>query len=121
MMVVQISQLYSDLWKQAKCQINGQQLQEALNSDWKVFPTYSSDGNYLRIEDKHRYLLIYRLPILTQYTETLVATADLIPSSSSKEYRRGQTSEKYWGLWRKYAKELRISRKYYRDLSSSHH
>jgi hypothetical protein len=98
MMVVQVSQLYRDLWKQAKRWIKGQQLQEALNSDWKAFPTYSSNGNYLRIEDKHGYLLIYCLPISAQYTETLVATADLIPSNSSKEHRRGQTSKKYWGL-----------------------
>jgi hypothetical protein len=119
MIVVQVSQLYRDLWKQAKRRIKGQQLQKALNSDWKAFLTYSSNSNHLRIEDKHGYLLIYRLPISAQYTETLVATADLIPSSSSKEHRRGQTSEKYWGLWRKYAKEPRMSREYHRDLPSS--
>jgi hypothetical protein len=119
MVVVQVPQLYRDLWKQADRKTKGPQLQEALNSDWKTFLTYSSGSNHLRIEDKYGHLLIYRLPIPTQYTETLAATADLIPTSNPKEHRRGQTSEKYWGLWRKYAKEPKMTGEYRRDLPFS--
>jgi hypothetical protein len=119
MTLVKVSQLYRELWKQADRKTKGQQLQDALNSDWKAFPTYSSDGNHLRIEDKHGHLLIYRLPIPTQYTETLAATADLISFSGSKEHRRGQTSEKYWGLWRKYKMEPHMSGEYKKDLPAS--
>ena len=96
--VIQVPQLYKDLWKQADCKTKTPELQRALDSDWKSFPTYGSNGNYLRIEDKYGYLLIYYLPIPTMYTETLAATADLILSSSSKKHKRGQTSKKYWGL-----------------------
>jgi hypothetical protein len=95
MTMVQISQLYSELWKQARCKSRGQQFKKALDGDWKAFPTYNSSSTHLRIEDKHKYLLIYRLPISTQYMETLVAIENLIPSSGSKEYRKGQTNEKY--------------------------
>ncbi|KAH0552938.1 hypothetical protein GP486_006864 [Trichoglossum hirsutum] len=119
MTVVQVPQLYRDLWKQADRKTKSQQLEEALESDWSTFPTYSSNGKHLKIEDKHGYLLIYRLPIPTQHTETLEATAHLIPSSSAREHRRGQTSEKYWGLWRKYKMEPHMSGEYYRDLPSS--
>ena len=119
MTVIQVPQLYRDLWKQADRRIKGQELQDALNSDWKTFPSYRSDGNHLRIEDKHGQLLAYRLPIPIQYTETLAATADLIPISKSKEHMRGQTSEKYWGLWRKYKMEPYMSAEYKKDLPAS--
>jgi hypothetical protein len=95
MVVVQVPQLYKDLWKQSGCKTKNQQPLKAFEEDWKAFPTYSSDGNHLRIEDKHGQLLIYRLPISPQYTETLVATAHLIPPSPATEHRRGHTSEKY--------------------------
>ncbi|KAI9765375.1 MAG: hypothetical protein M1840_007455 [Geoglossum simile] len=108
-----------DLWKQADRRIKGQELQDALNSDWKTFSSYRSDGNHLRIEDKHGHLLAYCLPIPIQYTETLAATADLIPISKSKEHMRGQTSEKYWGLWRKYKMEPYMSLEYKKDLPAS--
>jgi hypothetical protein len=99
--------------------IKGQELQDALSSDWKIFPSYKSNSNHLRIEDKHGHLLAYRLPIPTQYTETLEATADLIPVSKSKEHSRGQTSEKYWGLWRKYKMVPFMSAEYQKDLPAS--
>jgi hypothetical protein len=95
MTVVQVPQLYSKLWKQARCKSRGQQFKEALDGDWKAFPTYNSGSTHLRIEDKYEHLLVYRLPIPTQYTETLVVTENLILSSGSKEHRRGQTSEEY--------------------------
>ncbi|KAI9761065.1 MAG: hypothetical protein M1840_002033 [Geoglossum simile] len=66
--VVQVPQLYRDLWKQADCKTKDQQTQKALEEDWKAFPTSSSDGNHLRIEHKHGQLLIYCLPISPQYT-----------------------------------------------------
>jgi hypothetical protein len=53
MTVVQIPQLYRDLWKQADRKAKDQQPQNTLEKDWKAFPTYDSDGNHLRIEDKH--------------------------------------------------------------------
>src|SRR4051794_8094411 len=52
MTVIQTSVLYRDLWEQAKRKTKSQQLEDALNSDWKAFPTYSSGSNHLRIEDK---------------------------------------------------------------------
>ncbi|KAI9766165.1 MAG: hypothetical protein M1840_006732 [Geoglossum simile] len=100
MVVVHVPQLYSEFWRQ------------------KAFPTYNSSSTHLKIEDKYGHFLIYRLPIPTQHTETLAATEDLIPSSGSKEHRRGQNSEKYWGLWRKYVKEPRMSKEYFKDLPS---
>jgi hypothetical protein len=119
MTVVQVSQLYRDLWKQAGRKTKGQQPEDTSEDSWKAFPTYGSNGNHLRIEDKHGHLLIYRLPISAQYTETLAATADLIPSSNATEHRRGHTSEKYWGLWRKYKMEPHMSGEYKRDLPAS--
>ncbi|KAI9771106.1 MAG: hypothetical protein M1840_002457 [Geoglossum simile] len=96
-----------------------QQLEDTLDKDLKAFPTYNSGSTHLRIKDKYEHFLIYYLPILTQHTKTLAATEGLIPSSGSKEYRRGQTSEKYWGLWRKYVKEPKMYTEYLKDLSSS--
>jgi hypothetical protein len=119
MVMVRVPQLYRDLWKQADSKTKGQQPEKTLEGDWRAFPTYSSDGNHLRIEDKHGHLLIYRLPIPSQYTETLSATADLIPPSRATEHRRGHTSEKYWGLWRKYKMEPHMSREYKKDLPAS--
>ena len=105
MTVVQVPQLYKDLWMQSKSKTKSQQLENALKDGWEALPTYNSNGKHLRIEDKHGKLLIYHLPIPQQYTETLAATAHLIPSSRTTEHRRGHTSEKYWGLWRKYKME----------------
>ncbi|KAI9763706.1 MAG: hypothetical protein M1840_009179 [Geoglossum simile] len=119
MVVVQIPKLYSKLWRQARCRSRSQQLENALDRDWKAFPTDNSGSTHLRIEEKYRYFLIYYLPIPTQHTETLAATEGLIPSSGSKEHRRGQTIEKYWGLWRKYVKKPRRYKEYLKDLSSS--
>jgi hypothetical protein len=56
MVVVQVPQLYRHLWKQADGRTKSQQLEEALNSNWNAFPTYSSNSNHLRIEDKHEHL-----------------------------------------------------------------
>ena len=119
MVVIQVPQLYRDLWKQADRKAKDQQPQNTLEKDWKAFPTYDSDGNHLRIEDKHGQLLIYRLPISSQYTETLSATAHLIPSSRATEHRRGHTSEKYWGLWRKYKMEPHMTGEYKKDFPAS--
>ncbi|KAI9773873.1 MAG: hypothetical protein M1840_006099 [Geoglossum simile] len=87
-----------DLYMWKKHKTKGQQLEMILEEDWRTFLTYSSNGNHLRIEDKYRYLLIYSIPIPSEYTETLSAIADLIPSSRATKHRRGHTSEKYWGL-----------------------
>jgi hypothetical protein len=119
MEVVRVPQLYSTLWKQAKWRNQGEQQAELLSRDWKTFLTYESSSNHLRIEDKHGHLLIYRLPIPTQFTETLAKTEDLIPPSPHKEHSRGQSSTKFWGLWRKYVQELRMSQDYLKDLPSS--
>ncbi|KAH0543595.1 hypothetical protein GP486_008566, partial [Trichoglossum hirsutum] len=119
MEVVRVPQLYSTLWKQAKRRNQGEQQAELLSRDWKMFLTYESSSNYLRIEDKHEHLLIYRLPIPTQFTETLAKTEDLIPPSPHKEHSRGQSSTKFWGLWRKYVQEPRMSQDYLKDLPSS--
>jgi hypothetical protein len=119
MVVIQVPQLYKDLWKQSRRKTKDQQPLKTLEEDWKAFPTYSSDGNHLRIEDKHGQLLIYRLPISPQYTETLAATAHLIPPSPATEHRRGHTSEKYWGLWKKYKMEPHMTGEYKKDFPAS--
>jgi len=119
MTVIRVLQLYRDLWKQADRKTKGLVHEPALDRDWKTFSAYNSDSKHLRIEDKYGHLLIYRLPIPAQYTETLAATADLIPSGRVTEYRRGHTSEKYWGLWRKYKMEPHMTGEYKRDLSAS--
>ncbi|KAI9770467.1 MAG: hypothetical protein M1840_003353, partial [Geoglossum simile] len=106
---------------------------EYLINDLKVYQDYDHgkkglrhavkhdlyDGNYLRIEDKYGQLLIYRLPISSQYTETLTATAHLIPPSPATEHRRDHTSEKYWGWWRKYKMELYMTGEYKKDFPAS--
>ena len=80
---------------------------------------YPSSKNHLRIEDGHGQLLAYRLHIPSEFTDTLVDTEHLIPSDTRKQHARGSTSAKYWGLWRKYVAEPRMTGAYIKDLPSS--
>jgi hypothetical protein len=114
--VIKVPQVYKDLKEQAK---RRKGKEEVIQQDWRTFQMYPSTENHLRIEDGHGQLLIYRLPIPLKFTDNLARTEHLIPPGTQKLHSRGNTSTKYWGLWRKYMVEPRMTVAYTKDLPYS--
>ena len=119
MEVVRVPYLFSELWKQSRRKFRDGDQEKTSQPDWHTFPVYPSSNSHLRIEDKHGQLLIYRLRIPQEFTDTLTNTEHLIPKGSMEKHIRGNTSQRYWGLWKKYVREPRMTSDYFKDLPFS--
>src|SRR2546430_2574011 len=77
--IVRVPHLFKDLKEQARRRKGKEGI---IQQDWRTFQMYPSSKNHLRIEDGHGQLLAYRLPIPSEFTDTLVDTEHLIPSDT---------------------------------------
>ena len=83
--------------------------------DPNSFDFYPSTANHLCIKDSNGVVLLYRLRIPSNFTDTLNSSDHLIPYHKYKEHKRGEYTARIWALWKQSAKEPRYNSEYEAD------
>ncbi|KAI9761277.1 MAG: hypothetical protein M1840_001980 [Geoglossum simile] len=93
--------------------------QDFLDQDWHQLQLHSANNKHLQIVDRKGRILAYRIPLPEKHLQQLVSTEHLIPSRTVKQHSRGITSNRHWGLWKKYVVDPRMTGDYLKDLPHS--
>jgi hypothetical protein len=115
MQTIQIPILQEDLWREA-CM---RKKQDFLDQDWHQLQLYLASSKHLQIIDKKGYILVYRIPLPEKHLQQLASTEHLVPPRTVKQHSCGITSNRHWGLWKKYVVEPKMTGDYLRDLPHS--
>jgi hypothetical protein len=113
---VRVPVLQEDLWRQARARVQQLPYQDR---DWHQLQLFPASSKHLQVTDKRGRILAYRLPLPEEHLQRLISSEHLIPTRHVKKHSRGLTSNRHWGLWKKYVVEPRMSADYLKDLPYS--